>query len=57
MEERFPPVTLHAGHDIQLVAFGQQPRPSLPARERADLAVQWPALGLALRGIREHGVC
>ena len=29
--------------------LGQQPRPGLPEREHADLAVQWPALGLVLR--------
>ena len=31
-----------ADHDVHLVNLGQQPRPSLPAREHADLAVQWP---------------
>ncbi len=35
-----------AGHDVHLMNLGQQPRPGLPARSRADL--------LVLRGIGAH---
>ena len=45
-----------AGHHVQLVNLGRQPRPGLTAREHAELAVQWPALGLVLRGIGEQGI-
>jgi len=43
------------GHDVQLVHLCEQPRPGFAAGARADLAVQWPALGLILRGPRRRG--
>jgi len=55
-EHRHPASAPGAGHHVQLMNLGQQPRPGFPARDHANLAVQWPALGLALRGIGEHGI-
>ena len=56
-EHSHPATAPGAGHHVQLVNLGsKQPRPGLPARERTDLAVQWAALGLVLRGIGEHGI-
>ena len=43
-EHRHPATAPGAGCHVQLVNLGQQPCPGLPARVRADLAVQWPAL-------------
>ena len=43
------------GQDVQFVHLGQQPCPGFPAGARADVAVQWPALGLILRIIRGCG--
>ena len=54
---RRPATVPGTGHDVQLVHLCEQPCPGFPAGGRADLAVQWPALGLILRGIGERWVC
>ena len=43
------------GQDVQFVHLGTQPCPGFPAGPRADLAVQWPALGAVFPGAQAPG--
>jgi hypothetical protein len=52
---RHPASALGTGHDVQFVNLGKQSCPGFPAGGCADLAVQWPALGLILQGPRRRG--